>query len=114
MAAHPLPPAVQRLFYRHQADRLDTQQHAALVIPTVLADGALDDWHWLFREYGWDAVRDWLLVPSHAESLPPAVQHFWTLMLLGTAQETPRWSGGNGRRAVPPDALPDWFPPELP
>lgn len=107
-----LPHPIQLLFYRYHADRLDTAQHAGIIIPTVLADGSVEDWDWLFGVYGWDTVRAWLLAPGHATELPPPLERLWTLILLGEAHETPRWSGGNARRVVPHDALPDWFPPE--
>ncbi|WP_053958096.1 hypothetical protein [Sulfobacillus thermosulfidooxidans] len=50
---------------------------------------------------------------GHAAMLPPPRERFWTTILLGTPQETPRWAGGNARRRVPPDALPPWFPNDL-
>ena len=108
-----LPPDVQRLFYRYHADRLDTETYQSLIIETVLADGEMDDWRWLFQTYGKDAVRDWLSDPFHSCQLQPKVEWFWTFLLLDEPRETPRWSGGNGRRVVPPDALPDWWPDEL-
>jgi hypothetical protein len=106
-----LPNRIQRLFYRYHADRLDTDQHANIIIPTVLADGTVDDWDWLFRVYGWETIRAW--IAEHAASLPPPMERFWTLILLGAAQETPRWAGGNARRTVPNAALPPWFPDDL-
>ena len=107
-----LPDSVQRLFYRYHADRLDTAHHADVIVATVLADGALADWDWLFEVYGWQGLRDWIAVPSHAMELPPPLERFWTLILLGEAHETRRWSGGNARRVVPASGLPDWFPQE--
>ena len=38
------PSSLQRLFYRYHADHLDTDRRAAILIPTVLADGSRDDW----------------------------------------------------------------------
>lgn len=108
-----LPASTQRLFYRYHADRLDTAQHAAVIIPTVLADGAVEDWQWLFRVYGWETIRAWIATPGQAALLPPPMERFWTLILLGTPRETPRWAGGNARRMVPKDALPAWFPDDL-
>ncbi|PSR33819.1 MAG: hypothetical protein C7B46_08205 [Sulfobacillus benefaciens] len=108
-----LPPKIQRLFYRYHADRLDPNHHAAIIIPTVLADGDLPDWNWLFAVYGWDTIRHWIQAPGHAASLPPPLEWFWTAVLLDSPQETPRWSGGNARRQVPQDALPHWFPDDL-
>ena len=107
-----LPITVQRLFYRYHADLLDTHRHQALIIPTVLADGDLADWDWLFAIYGWETVREWISGPGHAQMLPPPMERLWTLVLLNTPHQTPRWSGGNARRSVPPDALPSWFPQE--
>ncbi|MDA8195203.1 MAG: hypothetical protein M0Z53_14610 [Thermaerobacter sp.] len=108
-----LPPAVQRLFHRYHAERLDATRHAALIIPTVLEEGSLDEWSWLFATYGWDRLRDWLADPAHAATLSPRVEWFWTAVLMGQAHETPRWQGGNHRRATPPEALPDWWPDTL-
>lgn len=105
-----LPMAIQKLFYRYHPALLDTDRHREMIIPTVLADGSLDDWEWLFRVYGWGALRAWVAETGHAQMLPPAMERFWTGILLGTFQETPRWSGGNARRRVPSDALPAWFP----
>jgi len=104
----PIPPAIQRLFYRYHADRLDPVHHAAIIIPTVLADGAFDDWVWLLGVYGWDTLAAWIADPAHREELPPPMDALWTWILLGTPQTSPRWGGP--RRVVPPDALPDWFP----
>lgn len=106
-----LPASIQRLFYRYHTDRLDTTRHAAIIIPTVLADGTLDDWEWLFAVYGWDTIATWIAQSGQRDLLPPPMEHFWTLILLGTPQASPRWGGP--RRAVPQDALPDWFPDAL-
>lgn len=105
-----LPQAIQRLFYRYHADQLDADRHREIIIPTVLAEGSLADWEWAFRVYGWDTLCAWIAEPGHAELLPPPMERFWTLVLLGTPQETPRWADGNARRTVPADALPAWFP----
>lgn len=107
-----LEASVQRLFHRYHADRLDTVRHADLVIATVLADGAMDDWDWLFRVYGWVAIRDWLRDPGRAEQLGPAMERLWTGIVLGTPRSTPQWAGGNHRRSVPPEALPPWWSPD--
>lgn len=108
-----LPLAIQRFFYRYHPDRLDTDRHAAIIIPTVLSDGAVEDWEWLFQVYDWNTIQAWIAEPGHAAMLPPPMERFWTLILLGTPQETPRWAGGNARRTVPEDALPAWFPNDL-
>lgn len=107
-----LPAVIQRLFYRYHAELLDTDSHFAIIVPTVLADGTLDDWDWLFAVYGWEALRAWVADPQHTQTLAPPLERFWTGILLGTPREIPRWSGGNARRQVPPDALPPWFPRE--
>jgi hypothetical protein len=109
-----LPPSVQRLFHRYHAEQLDTDRHADLIIPTVLADGSLEDWDWLFQVYGWPTIREWIAAPGHAAGLPAPMERFWTLILLGTAQETAPWAGGNGLRRVPADALPAWWPRDDP
>jgi len=103
-----LPPAIQRLFYRYHADRLDPDRDAAIIIPTVLAEGSLDDWDWLFGVYGWDTLVAWIAQPAHRDLLPPPMAAFWTWILLGTSETSPRWGGP--RRTVPSNALPDWFP----
>ncbi len=108
-----LPDSIQRLFYRYHTDRLDTDRHTALIIPTVLSDGTVDDWEWLFQVYGWETIQAWIGKPGHASMLPPPMERLWTLILLGIPQETPRWAGGNARRTVPEDALPGWFPNDL-
>jgi hypothetical protein len=106
-----IPPAIQRLFYRYHADRLDTDRHAEIIIPTVLADGSLEDWDWLFAVYGWDTLAAWIAQSAHRDLLPPPMATFWSLILLGRSETAPRWGGP--RRPVPPDALPDWFPDAL-
>jgi hypothetical protein len=106
-----LPRSIQRLFYRYHADRLDPGRHAAIIIPTVLAEGTLEDWDWLFAVYGWDTIAAWIAEPAHRALLPPPMAHFWTLVLLGRAESWPLWGGPH--RTVPPDALPDWFPDAL-
>lgn len=108
-----LPRHIQRLFYRYHAERLDTERHATLIMPTVLSDGTVDDWEWLFQVYGWESIQAWIAQPGHASMLPPPTERFWTAILLDTSQETPRWSGGNSRRTVPKEALPEWFPDDL-
>lgn len=108
-----LPSYIQRLFYRYHADRLDTVRHADIIIPTVLSDGTVDDWKWLFHVYGWESLQAWIAERGRAATLPPPMERFWTLILLGTPQETPRWAGGNARRTVPANALPEWFPDDL-
>lgn len=105
-----LPLHIQRLFYRYHADRLNTERHAAIIIPTVLSDGTIEDWEWLFRMYGWETLQQWIEEPGNAQILPPPMERFWTLIFLGTPKETPRWADGNARRIVPEDALPEWFP----
>ncbi|WP_242939462.1 DUF6922 domain-containing protein [Sulfobacillus thermosulfidooxidans] len=105
-----LPEKLQRLFYRYHADRLDTTRHALIIIPTVLADGTLEDWDWLFDVYGWDTLQQWIREPLHARMLPPAMERFWTLVLDGVPRETPRWQGGNALRRVPPMRCPIGFP----
>ena len=109
-----LPESIKRLFYRYHADRLDTTEHEQVIIQTILEDGSLTDWSWLFATYGWDAVRDWVANPVHAAQLSPRVEWFWTCVLLGRPHETPRWDGGNHRRPVPVDAVPNWLVEELP
>ena len=108
-----LPTSIQRLFYRYHADRLDTTRHEPLIIQTILEDGSLADWSWLFATYGWDTVRDWVADPVHAAQLSPRVEWFWTGVFLGKPHETPRWDGGNHRRMVPVDSLPAWLTDEL-
>lgn len=105
-----LPPEIYPLFYRYRADQLDTVQHKALIIPTVLEDGSVGDWEWLFVTYGWNTIRDWIANPVREISLSPRVEWFWTSILLDHPRETPRWQGGNHVRVVPPDALPSWWP----
>lgn len=107
-----IPSEVQRLFHRYHADRIDTIIHETLIIFTVLEDGSVEDWQWLFATYGWETIRNWIADPQRASSLSPGGERFWTGVLLGTAHETPRWDGGNGRRLVPADALPTWWPAE--
>jgi hypothetical protein len=106
-----LPPAIRRLFYRYHADRLDTDRHAAIIIPTVLADGSVEDWDWLFAVYGWDTIAAWIAQPAHRDLLPTPMASFWSLILLGRPETSSRWDGP--RRAVPPNALVDWFPDPL-
>ena len=105
--------SLQGLFYRYHADRLDTNHHAAIIIPTVLGDETVDDWNWLFQVYGRAAIQTWMAAPGHAATLPPLRERLWTLILVGIPRKTPRWVGGNARRIVPQDALPAWFPDDL-
>ena len=102
-----LPKHIQRLFYRYHADLIDTEKHMEMIILTVLADGSFEDWEWLFDVYRWDAIREWIAKPQNAWELPPPLERFWTLVLLGTPHETPLWAGGNSRRLVPVEALPE-------
>ena len=97
-----IPLSVKRLFHRYHADRLEPRRHAAIIIPTILEDGGVDDWRWLFATYGWDTIQHWIADPTRASQLSPRVEWFWTTVLLGTPHETPRWSEGNRRRRIPP------------
>ena len=54
-------------------DRLDTERHAAIIIPTVLSNSAVEDWEWVFRMYGWKAIQKWMEESGHAETRPPPI-----------------------------------------
>jgi hypothetical protein len=38
-----IPPPVQRLFHRYHTERLDPRRHAAIIIPTMPEEGAVED-----------------------------------------------------------------------
>ncbi len=106
-----LPESIQRLCYRYHADRLDTEHHRSIIIPSVLDQGGVEDWDWLFATYGWDAIAGWIAEPANRELLAPAMARFWSIILLGIDQKPDRWSGPC--RMVPAGALPEWLPAEL-
>lgn len=106
-----LPQAIQPLFHRYHADHLDTERHALIIIPTVLQWGNWDQIQWLFQTYGWDRIQDWMTHETLGQGLlSPAVEWFWTGVLLGEPRHAQSWTAGNGLRTVPPESLPDWWP----
>ncbi|WP_298340071.1 hypothetical protein [Ferrimicrobium sp.] len=97
-----LPQALGYLFYRYRTDNIDTKKHFNLIVMTVLNDGSLDDWRWLFACYGWQQIRDWVADSQNSRSLSPEMETFWTGMLLATPRKRDRWAGGNGVRTTNP------------
>ncbi|WP_298210032.1 hypothetical protein [Ferrimicrobium sp.] len=94
-----LPEALGYLFHRYRTDNIDTKTHFNLVVMTVLNDGSLDDWRWLFAYYGWQQIRDWVADSQNSRALSPEMETFWTRMLLATPRKRDRWAGGNNVRA---------------
>lgn len=107
-----VPPRIGRLFHRYHWQRLELGAHASVIIPTVLHWGDWEDVRWLFAEYGWDRIRDWVANDvSTLQTLPESVQVLWTLALLGNAvykarDVRERWSP---RTTVPEQAVPAWL-----
>ncbi len=71
-----LPLKIRHLFYRYHAEQLDTIRHLSVIVPTVLNDGTIEDWDWLFQVYTWETIVDWLKNPVNASMLSPHLEKF--------------------------------------
>ncbi len=107
-----LPERLCPLFHRYDVERLDIQRNANVIIATILQLGTWDDIQWCFQTYGWNRIRDWIADPKASQGvLAPAVQWFWTLVLLGEPRSVPSMGSGNHLREVP---VPSWWPDSEP
>lgn len=50
------------LLWDYNLDLFDYKQNKELVIRRVIERGSMDDWYWLLNYYGWDTVKNTLLV----------------------------------------------------
>ena len=96
-----LPPRVARLFHNYAVRTIDAERDRQLVILTVLAYGEWEDIQWLFRTYGWDAVRDVVARDLQTvRSLPPSVLNLWSIVFWGKPLRPPepreRWAPTRG------------------
>lgn len=83
----PLPDELAPLFHNYQPSSIDLDRHAGLVIRTVLAEGTWEQVLWLFREYGWDRVRQVVLADHRGlRTLPEPTRRLW-LAVFSDASE---------------------------
>ncbi|WP_324668910.1 DUF6922 domain-containing protein [Geochorda subterranea] len=94
----PLPGNLASLFHRQDPSTIDLDRHAGLVIRTVLAEGDWDQVRWLFREYGWERIRQ-VVVADHQglRALPEPTRRLW----LAVFAETPQAQAGEGESSDP-------------
>ncbi len=105
-----LPEALHPLFHRYDPQHLDVERNASLIIGTILQLGRWNDIEWCFETYGWERIRAWITSPQANGVLAPAVESFWTLILLGSPRTTPPLGSGNTIRSVP---APEWWPDDM-
>ncbi len=84
----PLPDELAGLFHNYEPASIDLDRHADLVIRTVLAGGTWEQVLWLFREYGWDPVRQVVLADHLGlRALPEPTRRLW-LAVFSQAPDT--------------------------
>lgn len=69
-----IPKNLKHLFWSHDLDLLNLEKHKRYIITNVLNYGNLDNWRWLFSQYGKDSVME-VVRSIPARSLRPRVRH---------------------------------------
>ncbi|SMB96480.1 hypothetical protein SAMN00808754_1498 [Thermanaeromonas toyohensis ToBE] len=78
-----LPECLSPLFRNYAFDCLDTEEHAELVIKTVLVRGTWEQVIWLFDFYGFDRIKDVFLKDIYGlRELPDPTVNLWGLLFL--------------------------------
>ena len=73
-----MPDELAPLFHNYEPSSIDLDRHAGLVIRTVLAEGTWEQVLWLFREYGWDRVRQTVMADHRGlRTLPEPTRRLW-------------------------------------
>lgn len=66
------------MFHSYEPSSIDLDRHAGLIIRTVLASGTWEQVLWLFREYGWERVKEVVLADHHGlRTLPEPTRRLW-------------------------------------
>ncbi|MQL53491.1 hypothetical protein GFC01_14730 [Desulfofundulus thermobenzoicus] len=78
-----LPECLSPFFRNYAFHCLDTDEHAELVIKTVLARGTWEQIMWLFDCYGFDKIKDVFLKDFYGlRELPDPTVNLWGLLFL--------------------------------
>lgn len=87
----PLPKELAPLFStRYEPSSIDLDRHSGLIIRTVLAEGTWEQVLWLFREFGWDRVKQVVLADHHGlRTLPEPTRRLWLAVFSDAGQEQP-------------------------
>lgn len=78
-----LPDNLASLFCNYDADTLDLENQAPLIIKTVLARGKWEQILWLFKYYGYHRVREVFREDYYGlRSLPEPTLRLWELLFI--------------------------------
>ena len=91
-----VPPKHHWLFWDVEADALDSELHAAYVLPRVLEYGGWEDVRWVIATYGLERIHSFLRDVGHPE-LSVRTIHFWRALFR--AEEEPWPSQSAWRKA---------------
>jgi hypothetical protein len=81
-----IPPSAWPFFQEYDPAKLDVQQHAALIIERILANGSRAEVRWLLTTYGRVVVRAWV-EEMGASRLSARRYRLWCLVLKLPEQE---------------------------
>lgn len=88
-----LPEEVRWLFWEHDVDALDTEQHASSILARILEYGRMRDVRWAIDHYGIEGIHRFLREVGHPE-LHPRTLSFWRAVLHAedeSWQSPPDW-----------------------
>jgi len=92
-----LPPSIKPYFQEYDFSRLAVDIHAELVIERVLNYGNLEELRWLFTQYGWSPITQW--VQERGEKrLSSRRYRLWCVLLeippslFPSTRKTPLWT----------------------
>jgi len=104
-----LPKCLSPLFRNYAFDCLDTEEHAELVVKTVLTRGTWEQVMWLFAFYGFDRITDVFLKDIYGlRELPVSTVNLWGLLFL---DEKEYWDYRRKRESEP--RVEKWRPRRL-
>lgn len=83
-----IPASSVPFFQEYDADLLDVDEHARLIIERILANGNRAEVRWLLETYGQDRVRDWI-TQAGAGRLSRRRYHLWCFVFDLPEQSRP-------------------------
>lgn len=93
-----LPAFLNQLFRNYALNHLDTEEHAELVIKTVLTRGTWEQIMWLFDYYGLNKVKEVFLKDFYGlRELPEPTVNLWGLLFL---EEKEYWEDRRKRERI--------------
>lgn len=97
-----LPDYFERLFRNYNFQKIDTEEHAKMIIKTTLVLGTWEQILWLFEFYGKDKIGDVFREDLRGlRELPEPVVNLWGLLFLDDQQnidESERQEAGSKRK----------------